>query len=112
MEIPLDFYPLGMLAIPCILTCDEADPFVTIAVLMDKGIVVGVDQEISLRRNLDFAIFRIITTVRCLPCDVWEAILTCRCPCRHISSSTTSSVSTSTALSRGKRFSSRPSTRT
>ncbi|GAA5876832.1 hypothetical protein JCM3774_000784 [Rhodotorula dairenensis] len=42
VEIPLDFYPL--------------------AVLMDKGIVVGVDQEISLRRNLDFAIFRIITT--------------------------------------------------
>jgi hypothetical protein len=31
---------------------------------MDKGIVVGVDQEISLRRNLDFAIFRIVTTVR------------------------------------------------
>ncbi|TKA57063.1 hypothetical protein B0A53_01019 [Rhodotorula sp. CCFEE 5036] len=42
VEIPLDFYPL--------------------AVLMDKGIVVGVDQEISLRRNLDFAIFRIVTT--------------------------------------------------
>ncbi|GAA5979590.1 hypothetical protein JCM10908_002976 [Rhodotorula pacifica] len=42
VEIPLDFYPL--------------------AVLMEKGIVVGVDQEISLRRNLDFAIFRILTT--------------------------------------------------
>ncbi|BGP53439.1 WD40 repeat protein [Rhodotorula sphaerocarpa] len=42
VEIPLDFYPL--------------------AVLMDKGIVVGVDQEISLRRNLDFAIFRLVTT--------------------------------------------------
>ncbi|GAA5952681.1 hypothetical protein JCM21900_000402 [Sporobolomyces salmonicolor] len=40
--IELDFYPL--------------------AVLMDKGIVVGVDQETSLRRSLDFAIFRIITT--------------------------------------------------
>lgn len=35
------------------------------AVLMDKGIIVGVDQETSLRRSLDFAIFRIITTVRC-----------------------------------------------
>jgi hypothetical protein len=31
---------------------------------MDKGIIVGVDQETSLRRSLDFAIFRIITTVR------------------------------------------------
>ncbi|GAA6008268.1 RIC1 family protein [Rhodotorula paludigena] len=42
VAIPLDFYPL--------------------AVLMDKGIIVGVDQETSLRRTLDFAIFRIITT--------------------------------------------------
>lgn len=30
---------------------------------MDKGIVVGVAQETSLRRTLDFAMFRIITTV-------------------------------------------------
>ncbi|KAM0787921.1 hypothetical protein ACM66B_006127 [Microbotryomycetes sp. NB124-2] len=42
VALPVDFYPL--------------------AVLMDKGIIVGVDQETSLRRNLDFAIFRIITT--------------------------------------------------
>jgi len=42
VAIELDFYPL--------------------AVLMDKGIIVGVDQETSLRRTLDFAIFRIITT--------------------------------------------------
>ena len=41
--VELDFYPL--------------------AVLMEKGIVVGVDQEINLRKNLDFAVFRIITTV-------------------------------------------------
>ena len=34
---------------------------------MDKGIIVGVDQETSLRRSLDFALFRIITTVRPLP---------------------------------------------
>ncbi|KAL8291705.1 hypothetical protein RQP46_001963 [Phenoliferia psychrophenolica] len=40
--IAIDFYPL--------------------AVLMDKGIIIGVDQETSLRRSLDFAIFRIITT--------------------------------------------------
>ncbi|GAA5924449.1 RIC1 family protein [Sporobolomyces koalae] len=40
--IDLDFYPL--------------------AVLMEKGIVIGVDQEINLRRTLDFAIFRIMTT--------------------------------------------------
>ncbi|GAA6025117.1 hypothetical protein JCM10207_000636 [Rhodosporidiobolus poonsookiae] len=42
VAVPLDFYPL--------------------AVLMDKGIIVGVDQETSLRKSLDFAIFRIITT--------------------------------------------------
>ncbi|GAA5895098.1 Ric1p [Sporobolomyces salmoneus] len=42
VAVELDFYPL--------------------AVLMEKGIVVGVDQEINLRRTLDFAIFRIITT--------------------------------------------------
>ncbi|GAA5879805.1 hypothetical protein JCM8547_005190 [Rhodosporidiobolus lusitaniae] len=42
VEIALDFYPL--------------------AVLMEKGIIVGVDQETSLRKSLDFAIFRIITT--------------------------------------------------
>ncbi|GAA5829201.1 hypothetical protein JCM11251_004158 [Rhodosporidiobolus azoricus] len=42
VAIALDFYPL--------------------AVLMDKGIIVGVDQETSLRKNLDFAIFRLITT--------------------------------------------------
>lgn len=34
---------------------------------MDKGIIVGVDQETSLRRSLDFAIFRIITTVSSRP---------------------------------------------
>jgi hypothetical protein len=31
------------------------------AVLMDKGVIVGVDHETSLRRTLDFAIFRMIT---------------------------------------------------
>ena len=30
---------------------------------MEKGIIVGVDQEINLRRTLDFALFRTITTV-------------------------------------------------
>lgn len=30
---------------------------------MDKGIIIGVDEETSLRRSLDFALFRIITTV-------------------------------------------------
>lgn len=43
VAIGLDFYPL--------------------AVLMDKGIIVGIDHETSLRRSLDFAIFRIITSV-------------------------------------------------
>ncbi|SCV72828.1 BQ2448_4365 [Microbotryum intermedium] len=40
--IKLDFYPL--------------------AVLMEKGIIVGIDQETSLRKTLDFALFRIITS--------------------------------------------------
>lgn len=36
------------------------------AVLMEKGIIVGVEHEISYRRSLDFAIFRLITTVSCV----------------------------------------------
>lgn len=64
VEIPLDFYPLGepfSLARP--LGSSHFGLLLSSAVLMDKGIVVGVDQEISLRRNLDFAIFRLVTTV-------------------------------------------------
>lgn len=30
---------------------------------MDKGIIVGIDLETSLRRTLDFALFRISTNV-------------------------------------------------
>ncbi|GAA98116.1 hypothetical protein E5Q_04799 [Mixia osmundae IAM 14324] len=42
LSIPLDFYPLS--------------------VLMDKGVIIGVDQETGIRKNLDFAIFRLVTT--------------------------------------------------
>ena len=33
------------------------------AVLMDKGMIVGVEQETSFRRNLDFTMFRLVTSV-------------------------------------------------
>ncbi|BGP18933.1 hypothetical protein JCM10213_005480 [Rhodosporidiobolus nylandii] len=56
VAIPLDFYPL--------------------AVLMDKGIIVGVDQETSLRKSLDFAIFRIITTTHLFLPPVLRFLLT------------------------------------
>lgn len=65
VAIPLDFYPLGAWSLfeeNSNMRVFAYAGFVT-AVLMDKGIIVGVDQETSLRRNLDFAIFRIITTV-------------------------------------------------
>ncbi|KDE04043.1 hypothetical protein MVLG_05482 [Microbotryum lychnidis-dioicae p1A1 Lamole] len=35
-----------------------------LAVLMEKGIIVGIDQETSLRKTLDFALFRIITSTQ------------------------------------------------
>lgn len=44
LSIPLDFYPL--------------------CVLIEKGIVIGVDPEVSLRRSLDFAIFRSTTNTQ------------------------------------------------
>jgi hypothetical protein len=73
VAIALDFYPLGTFlssspACPSLLVqVSDADiSSLRAAVLMDKGIIVGVDQETSLRRSLDFAIFRIITTVRSL----------------------------------------------
>jgi hypothetical protein len=37
-------------------------------VLMDKGIIVGVSHEISLRRSLDFSLFRIATNVSSTEC--------------------------------------------
>lgn len=43
LSIPLDFYPL--------------------CVLIEKGIIIGVEPEVSLRRSLDFAIFRSTTIV-------------------------------------------------
>lgn len=43
LSIPLDFYPL--------------------CVLIEKGIIIGVEPEVSLRRSLEFAIFRSTTNV-------------------------------------------------
>lgn len=71
VSMPLDFYPLGPSLLPLSLSPHSLvhqrlmlKSNVRAAVLMDKGIIVGVDQETSLRRSLDFALFRIITTVR------------------------------------------------
>lgn len=68
VAIALDFYPLGESRQYTCLVGVRADRDFSTAVLMDKGIIVGVDQETSLRRSLDFAIFRIITTVRSSVC--------------------------------------------
>lgn len=63
--IVVEFYPLGRYFLHVILSTNMAALIVfdEIAVLMEKGIVVGVSQETSLRRSLDFAMFRMITTV-------------------------------------------------
>ncbi|PWN18420.1 RIC1-domain-containing protein [Microstroma glucosiphilum] len=42
LSMPLDFYPL--------------------CIVLEKGIIIGVEPEVSLRRNLEFAIFRSATT--------------------------------------------------
>jgi hypothetical protein len=68
LAIGLDFYPLCELVyiawseVPS--ECSQLlSFFLHLAVLMDKGIIVGIDHETSLRKSLDFAIFRIITNV-------------------------------------------------
>ena len=62
VNIPLDFYPLcewhdssrhGVL--------DSLTP--TTAVLMDKGIIIGVEVEAATRTSLSFAMFRHVTSV-------------------------------------------------
>lgn len=62
---------------------------------MDKGIIIGVDEETSLRRSLDFALFRIITTVSHPPLPS-----AADCYARRICSSHISFAITSPSLSR------------
>jgi hypothetical protein len=61
VSMPLDFYPLCEPAdVHCMTFAHSLSP----GVLIEKGIVIGVDPEVSLRRTLDFAIFRSSTNVR------------------------------------------------
>ena len=61
LNIPLDFYPLCKLS---------AERFGTgflicfLAVLMDKGIIIGAEHEAAARMNLSFVMFRQSTSVR------------------------------------------------
>ncbi|SCZ92024.1 BZ3500_MvSof-1268-A1-R1_Chr5-3g08288 [Microbotryum saponariae] len=70
VAIKLDFYPLGESEGSQSWNFDVSaeffgrTPYMLIAVLMEKGIIVGIDQETSLRKTLDFALFRIITSTQ------------------------------------------------
>lgn len=58
VRLPLEFYPLCELI--------DRDPDIadrTLAVLMDKGIIIGAEQEVLVRSSLSFAIFRLTTNV-------------------------------------------------
>ena len=62
VRIPLDFYPL----------CKESSLYGRIslmvdlaAVLMDKGIIIGVEHDLAIRSNLPFVLFRQSTSVCC-----------------------------------------------
>lgn len=60
LSVHIDFYPLCQ---HCRNVARYIELTFAVAVLMDKGIVVGVEHETSYRRSLDFAIFRLITNV-------------------------------------------------
>ena len=61
LNIPLDFYPLCK-------SCGErfGTGLLTrfLAVLMDKGIIIGAEHEAAARMNLSFVMFRQSTSVR------------------------------------------------
>ena len=60
VKIPLDFYPLCESSLVTnILGPDQ----VCTAVLMDKGIIIGVEHEAAIRSNLPFVLFRHATSV-------------------------------------------------
>lgn len=55
LNIPLDFYPLCEFSLPWLRT----GLFIhLIAVLMDKGIIIGAEHEAAVRMNLPFVMFR------------------------------------------------------
>jgi hypothetical protein len=63
VRIPLDFYPLCKESSPC---CRVPLMYDLTAVLMDKGIIIGVEHELAIRSNLPFVLFRHSTSVSCL----------------------------------------------
>jgi hypothetical protein len=64
VRIPLDFYPLCRELI-INRYCDLSNFSITLpAVLMDKGIIIGVEHELAIRSNLPFVLFRHATSVR------------------------------------------------
>lgn len=60
LNIPLDFYPLCKFCPGGL----EIDVSCFLAVLMDKGIIVGAEHEAAARMNLPFVMFRQSTSVR------------------------------------------------
>jgi len=61
VSMTLDFYPLCKLSSGP--TVRRSDPS-RVAVLMDKGIIIGAEQEHVLRSSLPFAMFRFTSSVR------------------------------------------------
>lgn len=61
VNIPLSFYPLCEFSMNNILLI-VTDMHIA-AVLMDKGIIIGVEHEIATRGSLPFVMFRIVPTV-------------------------------------------------
>lgn len=59
VRLPLEFYPLCRFGV-----CLQSHAHLFSAVLMDKGIIIGTEQEILVRPSLPFAIFRLNTNVR------------------------------------------------
>lgn len=62
VNIPLDFYPLCRPFFECryLYVADST----LLAVLMDKGIIIGAEHEVAARSTLPFVIFRHATSVR------------------------------------------------
>jgi hypothetical protein len=64
VNIPLSFYPLCKRLLYSPKKGDDTYFLRTLAVLMDKGIIIGVEHEIATRGSLPFVMFRLLPTVR------------------------------------------------
>lgn len=65
VNIPLDFYPLCKFH--CLAFTHQRLQYL-VAVLMDKGIIIGAEHESATRINLPFVMFRHTTSVRSYHC--------------------------------------------